>query len=193
MTSTERTGTGLAGLPDEQLIVHVAHGNIDAFGVLYDRFSARAYSLAWSVCRERGRAEDAVQEAFISIWRNRSTYDAGAGSLRAWLFGVVRHRAIDVARRQKRHDLRRLDARHALSLAAADDIAGQTIAQSEARRMQQSLARLPAAQREVIALAFYGQMSHTEIAKHLGLPPGTVKGRMRTGLTQLRGDAHDVA
>lgn len=187
MTPRAAPGSGLPGLTDEQLMIQVAHGNVDAFAVLYDRFSGRAYALARSLCSDRSWAEDAVQEAFVSIWNSRATYDPKGGRAAAWLFAVVRHRSIDVARRHERHDRHRAgeDALHAHT--APDDVAGQTLAQSEALRLQRSLA-LPEAQREVIALAFYGQLSHTEIAKHLGLPPGTLKGRMRSGLIRLRGD-----
>ena len=94
--TTERTS--VAGLSDGQLRVQIKHEQVDAFGELYDRYCDRAYRLARVVCRDRGRAEEAVQNAFLSVWRSRATYLEDRGSVAAWLLTIVRHRAIDIAR-----------------------------------------------------------------------------------------------
>jgi RNA polymerase sigma-70 factor (ECF subfamily) len=162
--------------------------NADAFAELYQRFYARAYRVAWSVCRDDGRAEEAVQEAFASIWRNSAPYEPTRGGLAAWLLTLVRYRAIDIARDNRRHSRNRADEAkielHSSPTAVADDVADR----DSATHVTALLAQLPEAQQEVIALAFYGQLSHGEIAAQLKLPAGTVKGRMRLGLRRLRTD-----
>jgi RNA polymerase sigma-70 factor (ECF subfamily) len=170
---------------EAQLMARIESGSVEAFEELYDRYSARAYRVAWWVCRDAGRAEDAVQEAFISIWRSRMGYHPARGTPAAWLLTTVRHRAIDVVRRHTKHADRRVGER-LLDPDPATDVAELAATREEAHRLQDLLTQLPDAQREVIVLAFYGQLTHSEIATALDLPTGTVKGRMRLGLQKLR-------
>jgi RNA polymerase sigma-70 factor (ECF subfamily) len=173
--------------PDEdRLMAQVQAGSAEAFGELYDRYCYRAYRVAWSICRDDARAEDAVQEAFTSIWKSRGHYLSHRGTVAAWLLTAVRYRAIDVARREHKRTgrLGREDALYAYS--APGNIAEEAVAREDARGLLDLLAQLPDAQREVITLAYYGELTHTEIAKALDLPTGTVKGRMRLGLGKLR-------
>jgi RNA polymerase sigma-70 factor (ECF subfamily) len=175
-------------LEDQALVEQIRRGNTDAFEELYDRFQARALRVARAVCRDDGRAEEAVQEAFLAVWRSAASYHSERGSVAGWLLSLVRYRAIDVSRSNIRHARKRADeARLALRAtpgATADEMADR----ADATHLKLLLQRLPDAQQEVITLAFYGQLSHTEIAKLLDLPPGTVKGRMRLGLQKLRLD-----
>lgn len=164
----------------------------EAFAVLYDRFCDRAYRVAWSVCQHHGRAEDAVQDAFVSVWRSRSTYRPADGTVAAWVLSVVRYRAIDVARRHAMEVRRRADEELLDSVPAGVDVAGRAEAHAEAGSLRQLLGQLPDAQREVIVMAFFGELTHTEIATQLGLPAGTVKGRMRLGLQKLRRSLESV-
>jgi RNA polymerase sigma-70 factor (ECF subfamily) len=159
-----------------------------AFGLLYDRFSARAYRLASGMAQNRGHAEDMVQEAFVSLWRNRARYDPGRGSVTGWVMTAVRHRAIDVLRAQRRHDAHRARADQTADepATAGDAVEDRVVEREGAARLRSALGALPAAQREVITLAYFGELSATEIADRLSLPVGTVKGRMRLGLTKLR-------
>lgn len=170
---------------DDQLITLMAAGSTDALGVLYDRYAARALRVARAVCPE-AHAEEAVQEAFVDIWRGRGTYRARRGTAAAWVLAIVHNRGVDVARRHSRHAGRQTDSAALEHRVAPADVSGQVTDGAEAGELRAHLARLPAAQRDVITLAFYGQLSHREIAEHLGLPPGTVKGRMRLGLQKLR-------
>lgn len=187
MSSDARAGE------DGELMARVSAGSVEAFGELYDRYSDRAYRLALSVCRDRDRAQDAVQDAFLSLWKSRTGYLAQRGSVAAWLLSTVRYRAIDVERRHGTHASHRAGEDRLDGIPATDDVSGQAITRSEADRLRASLARLPDAQREVIALAYYGRLTHTEIATQLGLPAGTVKGRMRLGLQKLRESLDRVA
>jgi RNA polymerase sigma-70 factor (ECF subfamily) len=178
----------LSVVGDDLVMARVKAGSTVAFGVLYDRYCDRAYRIAWSVCRDDGRAEDAVQETFISIWNTRTTYE-DHGKVASWVLTVARHRAIDIARHdtwQAAHRTGDDDGLHVVH--DPHGVAEQVLARAEARDLLRLLARLPTDQREVIALAFYGQLTHSQIAAQLALPLGTVKGRMRLGLNRLRAD-----
>jgi RNA polymerase sigma-70 factor (ECF subfamily) len=164
----------------------VIAGSADAFGELYDRYSARAFRVARSVCRDRGTAEDAVQEAFASMFRARTSYRSERGTVAAWIQTVVLSRAIDVSRVHSRHAARRAGDGALALVPAPGDVVRQAEASHDATRLRTALAALPEAQRMVITLAYYGGLTHVEIAEHLEVPFGTVKGRMRLGLEKLR-------
>ena len=173
---------------DRQLIERIATGDDEAFAELYDRFGARAHRVALAVSRDDGRAEDAVQEAFISVWRSPGLYRSARGTVASWVLTVVRNRAIDLSRRTGTHRDPRADADLLATSSTAEDVAAEAIANADAPRLRALLAQLPDAQQEVIVLAFYGQLTHTAIARHLDLPAGTVKGRLRLGLRKLRAE-----
>lgn len=179
--------TGTAPASDQALMRRVQADDTDAFAQLYDRLAPRALGVATSILHDADHAQDAVQESFISLWRSRATYRSHRGEVHTWALGIVRSRAIDTWRRNGRHDRRRSDSDDvAARVAAPDDVQTTVIADDEARLLRSRLAHLPPLQGEVIALAYYGELSQTEIAKQLGLPVGTVKGRMRLGLKCLR-------
>lgn len=173
-------------ISDEQLMCRVQGDDPDAFAEIYDRHAGRALRVARSVCRDQGRAEDAVQEGFLAIWRSRSSYRSEKGSVQGWVMTAVRNRALDSLRHDaavKRPHLVELEDRdRSPHLTPADALA----AGSDRDAVLTALRQLPEAQAEVIALAFFGELSHSEIAAQLGLPKGTVKGRMRLGLEKLR-------
>jgi RNA polymerase sigma-70 factor (ECF subfamily) len=177
---------------DDELVERIRTGSAQAFEEIYNRYCDRVYRVAWSVCRDDGRAEDAVQEAFSSVWHNASSYRNARGSVAAWLLSTVRHRAIDVGRRNAKHASRRAREDLISSQHGTGDMAEGLVASESAMHLAVLLKRLPDAQREVIALAFYGQLTHADIASQLGLPEGTVKGRMRLGLQKLRTDIEQV-
>jgi RNA polymerase sigma-70 factor (ECF subfamily) len=183
---TSRRRHKLAALEDLELIAAPGAEAVEAFGELYDRYCDRAYRIARTVCRDDAHAQDAVQEAFLSVWRNRESYQSQRGPVAAWLLATVRYRAIDLMRVNGRHLARRADEDQLETHAAPGDVAERVVHHDETDRLRATLAMLPDAQQEVITLAYYGQLSHTEIAAHLGLPAGTVKGRMRLGLQRLR-------
>lgn len=162
-------------------------GSTAAFGELYERHSARALKVARSICRGFGSAEEAVQDAFEGIWRSRATYRAERGPVVAWAMSIVRYRALAIASARGQASTRESGGGESPEAASpTDQLIDDAAARGEAEQLRGLLARIPPAQRQVITLAFYGQMSHTEIARHLGLPAGTVKGRMRLGLEKLR-------
>ena len=173
-------------LTDAVLMLEVQAGDRPALGELYDRLSARAYRTALAVCHDHNCAQDAVQDAFVSMWSSRATYHPERGSVAGWAMSIVRHRAIHLARRRSLAARREEGPARLADQAADDDVPSDFASQSETQQLAELLARLPAAQRHVIRLGFFDGLTHQEIAHQLALPPGTVKGRMRLGLAKLR-------
>jgi RNA polymerase sigma-70 factor, ECF subfamily len=187
----------LRGLADEELMELVDAGDTRAFEVVFDRHGGAGYSLAYRMCGRRALAEDIVQEAFLSLWRSGSGYDRTRGSVRSWVLSAVHNRAIDAMRRAGAKAGRDVsDEGIAERLKAPEAPDAEVLRRDEARRVRSALAELPPDQRQVIELAYFGGLSHSQIADVLELPPGTVKGRMRLGLTKMRlalGEAVRVA
>ncbi len=173
-----------ATAPDAVLMSRVAGGDAAAFDELYRRHGHRALLLARKLCASRELAEEVAQEAFISLWRGAHGYKPGAGSVSTWLGSLVRNRAIDAWRRASVRPV---------EVEAFEDGPGQLRGASYAeppapdRAVALSLiAELPAGQKEAVFLAYFGDMTHSEIATHADAPLGTVKGRIRLGLEKLR-------
>jgi len=184
-------------LADEELMQLVRGGQPAAFEVIYDRHAGVAFSLAYRIVAQRALAEDVVQEAFLSLWRSGARYDRGRGSVRTWLLGIVRNRAIDAIRRRAARD-RSLPGEEAggeLTLEAPERTEVEAGRRMEASEVRDALEQLPQEQSRVIELAYFGGMTHVEIASLVGAPVGTVKGRMRLGLAKMRmalGDPAEV-
>jgi RNA polymerase sigma-70 factor, ECF subfamily len=177
----------LRALADEDLMQMVHDGDARAFEIVFDRHSSAAFSLAYRMCGRRTMAEDVVQEAFLSLWRSGARYDRMRGSVRSWVLGVVHNRAIDAFRRGVAKDSKDVfDETMAERMPSPELIESEVERREDARLVRTALADLPADQRQVIELAYFGGFSHTQIAEQLSLPAGTVKGRMRLGLTKLR-------
>ncbi len=177
----------LRELADEDLMPLVHDGNARAFEVVFDRHADAAFSLAYRMCGRRGMAQDVVQEAFLSLWRSGARYDRSRGSVRSWILGVVRNRTIDLFRRDTVRTSRDVSAEGMVErMASSEDVAADTERRQEARTVRAAPRELPPEQRQVIELAYFGGFSHTQIAEMLDVPAGTVKGRMRLGLTKLR-------
>ena len=185
--------TGLRRLADEELADHIRQGDGVAYEVLFERHGGAAFSLAYRMCGRRTLAEDIVQEAFLSLWRGRG-FDPARGSVRSWVLAAVRHRALDSFRHQTAKAGRDVhDDIAAESLVADEHTDAQVHREDDAQQVRGALIELPAEQRQVIELAYYGGFTHSEIAGMLDLPAGTVKGRMRLGLTKLRLSLADLA
>ncbi|HLI33192.1 MAG TPA: sigma-70 family RNA polymerase sigma factor [Solirubrobacteraceae bacterium] len=172
----------------------VAAGDARAFEVVFDRHSGPAFSLAFRICGRRAVAEDVVQEAFLSLWRAGGRYDRTRGSVRSWVLGSVHNRAIDMLRRNALREGQSVsDEGLADRFAAGERTDVEVERRERSRVMRRALEMLPADQRQVIELAYFGGFTHTEIAALLKLPQGTVKGRMRLGLAKLRSTLDDQA
>jgi RNA polymerase sigma-70 factor (ECF subfamily) len=181
-------------LADEDLMARVHDGDARAFEVIFDRHGDVAFSLAYRMCGRRAMAEDIVQEAFLSLWRSSVRYERTRGSVRSWVLGVVHNRAIDAFRRESVRVKGTVgDESIAERMPAPERTEAEAERRDEARQVRSALGELPAEQRQVIELAYFGGFSHSQIAEMLKLPAGTVKGRMRLGLTKLRVSLGDPA
>jgi RNA polymerase sigma-70 factor, ECF subfamily len=179
--------------PDSALVAQAAGGDEHALGELYDRYGGMAFSLACSIVGEHADAEEVVADAFAQVWRSAAGFDPARGSVAAWLATIVRTRALDLLRSRKRRA-------RVLEEAAVVTDEGETLVLAPAVEspdrgaeltetsviVRRSLAELPAPQRRVIELAYFGGLSQSEIAAHLSEPLGTVKTRMRAGMEKLR-------
>jgi len=183
-TARTRRGYDAATTPDRALMVHIADGDTKAFDELYRRHRRRVLMHARKLCNSKELAEDVTQETFISLWRGAHLYRPERGSVSTWLSGMVRNRAIDAWRRA---------AIRPAEVEAFEDGPGQlqnaigadTWAPERADVLS-LIAGLPAGQKEAIFLAYFGDLTHAEIAAGTDLPLGTVKGRIRLGLERLR-------
>lgn len=174
----------LAHLSDEALVALAARSEQSALAELYDRFGRPAYGLALRILRDETLAEDAVQEAFLALWRTAPRFVPERGKASTWILTLVHRRAVDLVRREER--------RRADGLDQAPEQVSRNLVEEEAwlrlqrERVQAALRRLPDQQREAIELAYYGGFTQSELAERLGQPLGTIKSRMFTGLARLR-------
>jgi RNA polymerase sigma-70 factor (ECF subfamily) len=178
----------VSALADEDLMALAQDGEARAYEVIFDRHAGAAFSLAYRMCGRRALAEEVVQDAFLSLWRSGGRYDPSRGSVRSWVLTVVHNRSVDTFRREivRGEDRSEYDDSIAEQLPARDDTDAEVERREDATRVRRALTDLPSDQRRVIELAYFGGYTHSEIAGIEGLPPGTVKGRMRLGLTKLR-------
>jgi RNA polymerase sigma-70 factor (ECF subfamily) len=175
--------------PDAELVERVGTGDSEAIALLYDRYARPAYSLARRICGDDGLAEDAVQEAFLALWRDPQRYDPARGGFSSWLLTLVHHKAVDAVRRESGVRRRTVPAAEegaewgAPAGPGADQAALGSVVAGQVRS---ALGRLPEEQREALALAYYGGYTQREVAAITGVPIGTVKSRMFTGVQRLR-------
>jgi RNA polymerase sigma-70 factor (ECF subfamily) len=178
--------TGFSALADCDLAVRVADGDVLAFEAIYDRYSAPVFGLAMRVTGHQRAAEEATQDAFLSLWRTAGSYDKHRGTLKTWLLSVVHNRSIDWLRREARHDRDvEIDDARVGRLEAAERTEELAATHEESRHARQLLISLPAEQRQVIELAYFSGLTQSEIAAKVGIPLGTVKGRQRLALTKM--------
>ena len=167
-----------------RLLGAVAAGDRAALHRIYEAQSARLFGLANAILRDRDAAADALHDAFLRVSQRAGQFDAARGAASAWLAGVVRHAALDQARRRGR-ELPSDDP--ALGDAAvAPEALERVSASADGRRLRECLRRLEEKNRSGILLAFVHGLSHSQIADRLGLPLGTVKAWIRRGLLHLR-------
>jgi RNA polymerase sigma-70 factor, ECF subfamily len=173
---------------DEAVMQGARRGEIGAFEQIYDRHGAVAFSVAYAILRDHRLAEEATQDAFLAVWRKAGDYRPDVGSVRTWLLAILRYRCFDALRRTARDPWyvpsEELDGHGP----ERDATVAEVIRRDEAGTVRSALANLPAEQRRAIALAYFGGLTHVEIARRLEVPLGTIKGRLRLGLERLRQD-----
>ena len=174
-------------LTDEVLLQLLHVGNESALGALYDRYGKQAYSLAFRMLGDVHAAEDAVQEAFINIWRRAGSFSSTRGTARTWIMAVVHHRTIDIGRKRRGIAPRELP----LELERLPEAVGDTWTEVsntlDRELLRRCLRMIPDDQREAIELAYFEGYTQREISELKGIPLGTVKGRIRIGMAKLRG------
>jgi RNA polymerase sigma-70 factor, ECF subfamily len=168
------------GPTDGDLISRVARRDANAFELLYHRYARPVFGLALRRLGDRMRAEDAVQETFAAVWRSARTYRPERGAGAPWLYTVARNAIVD--RSRSRHEP---PAEVPETAAAEPGPAERAEASYIAWRVHRALEELAPNERDVIELAYYGELSQSEIADFLGIPLGTVKTRTRAGLGRL--------
>ena len=174
------------GLADPDLVAQLAAGSQEALAELYDRYGRLAYSVALRVLGDPGRAEDAVQEAFLKIWHNAASFDVRRGSLRTWLLTLVRNRSIDYLRGRGAHERQELELQPALAEVEPRSDPWREVSLSlERTAVREAMGSLPAEQRQAVELAYFSGYSQREIADMTSVPLSTVKGRMRLALEKL--------
>ena len=187
--SVPATGDSVTLAPtDEDLLLAVAQGDQEAIGRLYDRHQGTMYGLAMRITNDAGLAQDVVQEAMLGVWRNAARFDPNRAKARTWILALVHHRAIDALRRRRASvALPEPDMPPPAAL-VVPDIWDDVVGRLDAVAVRGALARVPAAQREVLELAYFAGRTQQEIAGQVGIPLGTVKSRVRLGLVALRAE-----
>jgi RNA polymerase sigma-70 factor, ECF subfamily len=176
----ERSVTQPAGETDADLLVRVADRDREAFDLLYSRYVRSIFGLAMRRLRDRHRAEDAVQETFAAVWRSAASYRPERGPAAPWLYAVARNAIVD-----------RLRARTEPASEVPEMVSSEAGPADRAEasfvswRVHRALEELPEKEREVIELAYWSEMSQSEVADYLNIPLGTVKTRTRSGLSRL--------
>jgi len=179
---------------DADLVLRVAREDQAAFAELYDRFSPGLYAVALRMVFDAREAEDVIQEAFHQMWRRAQTYDAARSSAFTWAVMIVRHKAIDRLRVRQRID-RTINKAVDLNYFAEIDESSASVPLDQERNtsIRAALEEIPVDQKQAIGLAFFGGLTHEEIALRLDTPLGTVKARIRRGLLRLRDRLKEVA
>jgi RNA polymerase sigma-70 factor, ECF subfamily len=175
--------------PDDSVLLRrIAAGDSDALVALHQRYVNLVYSMAWRVLQDVGLAEEVSQDVFMKLWQRSQLYDAARGRFSSWLLTITRFAAIDRLRAEGR--------RPSTAAVSGDDGSERTSLEQllptdhasweRGQHLRLLLEQLPAEQRQAIELAYFGGLTHSEMARLLDLPLGTVKGRLRLGLERLR-------
>jgi RNA polymerase sigma-70 factor (ECF subfamily) len=176
---------------DDELVLRIASRDQQALSDLYDRHRSLLYALSLRILRERAEAEEVLEDVFLQVWTGAGGYDSKRGSVQGWMITLCRSRAIDRLRARGRRTagaaaLSQERGGRAETAVAADDPAEQVAVKERRRLIAVALTELAEQNREAVELAYYGGLSHAEIAVKLGQPLGTVKTRIRQGLISLR-------
>ena len=171
---------------DGSVLEEIGRGSPEAFEALYDRYSRLAFTVAVRVLSDEAAAEDAVQEAFLSVWRGAASYRPEKGSIRNWLCTIVRNRAIDRLRGESGRSAHEMNLDDSHEEPALSDTWAEVVAELSKQQIRSALEELPLEQRQTIELAYWCGMSQREIGEAMRVPLGTVKGRARLALEKLR-------
>lgn len=174
--------------PDAALIGLVADGEQGALAALYQRHGAACYRLARQITANHALAEDAVQDAYVAMWRSPASYRAGRGSLRNFLLGLTHHKSVDIVRKETAEQRRQVAhaAQQEVAPVADNDPASIAWHEIQAAEVRAALVELPEVQRRTVTLAYFGGYTQSQIAEITGVPLGTVKTRTFSAMRRLR-------
>ena len=202
VSELDRAGIDPAAAPDEDAadsrashhhdaaqLAAVANGSSEAFRAVYDRYGRMVHAIAFRILQDSQLAEECVQDVFVEVWRHAKRYDPARARPSTWLCAIARNRALDAVRSRGRRPVPQADIE--LSGSAPDSV-DVLAAADEAVHVAEAMATLQPAQLEVLQLAYFDGLSHSEIAARLALPLGTVKSRLRLALDRLRPLAEDL-
>lgn len=173
------------------LISRIADGDESAFTALYQRLSSSLYGMAYRMMNDAKEAEDVLQEGFTYIWRKARTFDPARSTPYAWAVMIVRNKAIDRLRARQRGERLRERAEQSLVQETDESSAEAPTLRERSTIVRSALQQIPQEQREALELAFFGGLTHEEIADRLTTPLGTIKARIRRGLLKLRDFLHE--
>jgi RNA polymerase sigma factor (sigma-70 family) len=168
---------------DADLLAACSNGDEQALGALYDRYGKLAYGVALRVLDDSALAEDAVQDAFVTVWRQAATYDPARGKASTWILMLVHRRAVDLVRRQHRFHARGVKLEAAAPQTPVENVDEGVVRRSE---VQAALRTLSSAERQALGLAYWAGLRQSEIATALGIPSGTVNSRIFNAMAKLR-------
>lgn len=183
MNSGHDTREASPASPDALLLVAIAAGDQAALASFYARHSKRIYSVALRILRDPSAAEDVLQDVITQVWRKPTAFSAIHGSLEGWLAVVAKNRSIDIIRSRKPSD-----PLEDVVLISSQNVASEVEENLTLAQVKRRMATLPEEQRRVVEMAYFEGLTHSEIAKALGDPLGTVKTRIRFALQSLRRD-----
>ncbi len=171
---------------DAVLLQRIAQGDRDAFMELYQRYANLVYSMALRVVGDSQTAEEITQDVFMKVWQKGALYDGSRGRFSTWLLSVTRFTAIDRLRYEKRRPAADSAPRDTILPRELRHLSADHTRWEQGQQLRMLIEQLPPEQREVVELAYFGGLTHRELAEHLDLPLGTVKSRLRLGLNKLR-------
>jgi RNA polymerase sigma-70 factor, ECF subfamily len=187
--------TRLADDPESKfeasLISQIADGDESAFATFYQRLSSSLYGMAYRMMNDAKEAEDVLQEGFTYIWRRAGSFDPSRSTAFAWAVMIVRNKAIDRLRVRQRSERLRERAEESLVQQTDESSAEEPALRERSAIVRSALQQIPQEQREALELAFFGGLTHEEIAERLTTPLGTIKARIRRGLLRLRDFLHE--
>jgi RNA polymerase sigma-70 factor, ECF subfamily len=182
--SLDDVGLDELDTPDRGVMVRVQHGDEEALGLLYARYHRVLYAIALRITGDRSAAEEVLQDTFHAVWRSAWSFQRD-GSVRSWLYGIVRNRAIDLTRSRNYHALQREVAED--RTVPSPFLVESLVETAElCTTVRAALAELSPSQRQAIELTYYGGLTSVAIAARLGKPVGTIKTRLRLALTYLQ-------
>jgi RNA polymerase sigma-70 factor, ECF subfamily len=171
---------------DLELVERIRRRDEAALGTLYDRYGTLLFTVSLRIVGDRQSAEEVTQESFLKIWQRPDLFDDSRGGLRTWLVSVTRNRSVDLLRSKatpRRPETALENVEHTLSTPDAWEAVSRDIT---AQQVRAAVRELPAEQRQVLEMAFFGGYRYVEIARMTGMPEGTVKSRLRLGLEKVR-------